>query len=319
MFNFKKNKTATEKKTDQRLSWKERLTQGLSKTRGRFTHNLSTLMRGKKTIDEDLAENLESQLLLADIGIETTQKLIKSLTQHAKRSELADEKALLSLLKHELLALLQPCESILTVSHQPSIFLMVGVNGAGKTTTIAKMAHYYQQQQLTVMLAAGDTFRAAAIEQLQIWGERHDIPVIAQNRHADSASVIFDSVSAAKKRGIDVLIADTAGRLHTQEHLMNELKKIKRVIRKCISNAPHEILLIIDAGMGQNALIQAKQFDKAVGLTGIALTKLDGTAKGGIIFSIADQMKLPIRFIGVGEQADDLKPFNAQEFIDALF
>jgi len=319
MFSFRKNKNTSEKKQSKPISWRQRLKNGLQKTRHQLADNLATLLRGKKTLDEELYEELEAQLLLADVGIETTQRILEQLSQQAKRSELQDETALISHLKNELLALLEPCEKKLVMEQKPFILLMVGVNGAGKTTTIAKIAKFYKQAGQKIMLAAGDTFRAPAIEQLQIWGERNQVPVIAQARNADSAAVIFDSVQAAKKREMDLVIADTAGRLHTQEHLMNELRKIKRVIKKCIPSAPHETLLVIDASMGQNALIQAKQFHEAIGITGIALTKLDGTAKGGIIFSIANQLNVPIRFIGLGEKVDDLRPFHAHEFIDALF
>jgi len=319
MFNFRKNKKTSEKTQSKPVSWRQRLKNGLRKTRHQLADNLAMLLRGKKTLDEELYEALEAQLLLADVGIETTQRILEQLSQQAKRSELQDETALISHLKNELLALLEPCEKKLVMEQKPFILLTVGVNGVGKTTTIAKMADFYKKAGQKIMLAAGDTFRAAAIEQLQIWGERNQVPVIAQVRNADSAAVIFDSIQAAKKRQMDLLIADTAGRLHTQEHLMNELRKIKRVIKKCIPSAPHETLLVIDASMGQNALIQAKQFHEAIGITGIALTKLDGTAKGGIIFSIADQLNVPIRFIGVGEKVDDLRPFHAHEFIDALF
>ena len=319
MLKFKKNKHSTEKNKVKPMTWHQRLRQGIQKIRNQFTYNVATLLRGKKTIDDELYQALETQLLLADVGIETTQKILNQLTQEAKRSVLNDETALFSFLKQHLFELLSPCEKKLAVEQNPFILLTVGVNGVGKTTTIAKIANFYKQAGQKIMLAAGDTFRAAAIEQLQIWGERNQVPVIAQQRNADSAAVIFDSVQAAKKRQIDLLIADTAGRLHTQEHLMNELRKIKRVIKKCVSTAPHETLLVIDASMGQNALVQAKQFHDAIGITGIALTKLDGTAKGGIIFSIADQLEIPIRFIGVGEKIDDLRPFHVQEFIDALF
>jgi fused signal recognition particle receptor len=320
MFNFIKNKKSTHKNeaATTPLSWQTRLKNSLRKTRLKFTDNLVALLRGKKNIDDKLYEALETELLLADVGIETTQKILTQLTDQTKRSALNDETALFSLLKQILLELLTPCEQPLTINEKPFVLLTVGVNGTGKTTTIAKIAHFYQQHNKKIMLAAGDTFRAAAIEQLQVWGERNNLPVIAQKQNADSAAVIFDSIQAAKTRGVDLLIADTAGRLHTQEHLMNELRKIKRVIKKCIETAPHEVLLIIDASMGQNALMQAKQFHEAIGVTGIALTKLDGTAKGGILFAIADQLHLPIRFIGVGEAADDLQPFQAKAFIDAL-
>ena len=319
MFNFRKKKNSTEKKQQKPISFYQRLKNGLQKTHHHLLDNLATLLRGKKTIDEELYEALEAQLLLADVGIQTTQKILEQLSQQAKRSELENETALFSYLKNELLILLKPCEKKLIIKEKPFVLLTVGVNGVGKTTTIAKIANFYKQAGQKIMLAAGDTFRAAAIEQLQIWGERNEVPVIAQGRNADSAAVIFDSIQAAIKRQMDLLIADTAGRLHTQEHLMNELRKIKRVIKKCIPEAPHETLLVIDASMGQNALIQAKQFHEAMEITGIALTKLDGTAKGGIIFSIADQLGVPIRFIGIGEKVDDLRPFHANEFIDALF
>jgi fused signal recognition particle receptor len=319
MFNFKKNKKSKDNDSSKTLSWRSRLQHGLRKTRLKFTNNLANLLYGKKTIDDELYEALEAQLLLADVGIETTQKILENLIEITGRSDLNDAKALMNHLKQTLFELLKPYEQSLTLNTKPFVLLTVGVNGAGKTTTIAKLAHFYQKNNQKVLLGAGDTFRAAAIEQLQVWGERNNVPVIAQKQNADSAAVIFDSIQAAKTRQVDLIIADTAGRLHTQEHLMNELRKIKRVIKKCMATAPHEVLLIIDASMGQNALTQAKQFHQAIGLTGIALTKLDGTAKGGIVFSIADQLNLPIRFIGVGEKIDDLQPFQAKAFIEALF
>ena len=300
-------------------SWFKRLTTGLKKTRAQLGEGIASTFLGKKVIDDELFETLETTLLLADLGIETTQKILKNLTSDVARKQLNDPVSLKEGLKKQLADILMPCEQPLSLTHEPFILLMVGVNGAGKTTSIAKIANYYKNQDKHLMLAAGDTFRAAAIEQLQVWGERNKVPVIAQHSGADSASVIYDAIESAQAKHIDLLIADTAGRLHTQSHLMEELKKVTRVISKLDATAPHEVMLVIDATMGQNALQQAKQFHEAVGVTGITLTKLDGTAKGGIIFAIADQLKLPIRFIGVGESIDDLEPFNADEFIDALF
>ncbi|MGL5239092.1 MAG: signal recognition particle-docking protein FtsY, partial [Plesiomonas shigelloides] len=277
------------------------------------------LFRGKK-IDDDLFEELEEQLLIADVGVSTTSKIIGNLTQHASRKQLRDAEALYGLLKEEMSDILTPVEAPLQVEgHTPYVILMVGVNGVGKTTTIGKLARQFQSEGKSVMLAAGDTFRAAAVEQLQVWGQRNKIPVIAQHTGADSASVIYDAIQAAKARGVDVLIADTAGRLQNKSHLMEELKKIVRVMKKIDENAPHEIMLTLDAGTGQNAISQAKLFQEAVGLTGITLTKLDGTAKGGVIFAIADQFGIPIRYIGVGEGIEDLRPFHAKDFIEALF
>ncbi|MBX4132615.1 signal recognition particle-docking protein FtsY [Frischella sp. Ac48] len=296
-----------------------RLKNGLFKTKQNIGSGLFSLFKGKK-IDDELFEELEEQLLIADVGIDTTQKIIHSLTEHASRKQLKDAEALNQLLKDELRAILTKVDQPLDIqTHQPYVILMVGVNGVGKTTTIGKLAKQFQNQGKSVMLAAGDTFRAAAVEQLQVWGERNDIPVIAQHINADSASVIFDAIQAAKSRKIDVLIADTAGRLQNKSHLMDELKKIVRVMKKIDETAPHEIMLTIDASTGQNAISQTKIFNEAVGVTGITLTKLDGTAKGGVIFSIADQFNIPIRFIGVGEKIDDLRPFIADDFIEALF
>ncbi|WVD64260.1 signal recognition particle-docking protein FtsY [Utexia brackfieldae] len=296
-----------------------RLKQGLFKTKKNIGSGFLNLFRGKK-IDDDLFEMLEEQLLIADVGIGTTQKLIKSLTEHASRKELKDADALHDLLKQEMTEILNQVDGKLdTSAHRPFVILMVGVNGVGKTTTIGKLARQFQAEGKSVMLAAGDTFRAAAVEQLQEWGNRNHIPVIAQHTNADSASVIFDAMQAAKAKNIDVLIADTAGRLQNKAHLMDELKKIVRVMKKQDESAPHEIMLTIDAGTGQNAISQTQLFDDAVGLTGITLTKLDGTAKGGIIFSLADQFSIPIRYIGVGEKIEDLRPFVATDFIDALF
>lgn len=297
-----------------------RLKQGLSKTSQNLGNGLASLFLGKK-IDDDLYEELETQLLMADVGVDTSQKLIKQLVQHADRRQLKDADSLYEKLQQEMASLLDDVEKPLDVSNPegPFVILMVGVNGVGKTTTIGKMAQQFKQQGKSVMLAAGDTFRAAAVEQLQVWGERNQIPVIAQHSGADSASVIFDAYQAAKARKIDVLIADTAGRLQNKAHLMEELKKIVRVMKKIDGAAPHEVMLTLDAGTGQNALSQAKLFHEAVELTGISLTKLDGTAKGGVIFAIADQFKLPIRYIGVGESIDDLRVFNSKDFIRALF
>ncbi len=298
-----------------------RLKAGLGKTRHQLGDGLATLVLGSKQIDDDLLEEIETQLLMADVGITATSKIIADLTGKAKRNELRDADALMNRLQELLGEMLAPASEPLVIetSKQPFVILMVGVNGVGKTTTIGKLAKKYQQQGMSVMLAAGDTFRAAAVEQLQVWGERNAIPVIAQHTGADSASVLFDGLQAAKSRGIDVLIADTAGRLHTKSNLMDELAKVKRVMQKLDPEAPHEIMLVVDAGTGQNALNQAEQFHKSVGLTGLTLTKLDGTAKGGVIFALADKLQLPIRFIGVGEGIDDLRPFEAHDFISALF
>lgn len=305
---------------DKKPGFFARLKQGLSKTSQNLGNGLASLFLGKK-IDDDLYEELETQLLMADVGVDTSQKLIKQLVQHADRRQLKDADSLYEKLQQEMAELLDVVEQPLQVEHQdgPFVILMVGVNGVGKTTTIGKMAQQFKQQGKSVMLAAGDTFRAAAVEQLQVWGERNQIPVIAQHSGADSASVIFDAYQAAKARKIDVLIADTAGRLQNKAHLMEELKKIVRVMKKIDGAAPHEVMLTLDAGTGQNALSQAKLFHEAVELTGISLTKLDGTAKGGVIFAIADQFKLPIRYIGVGESIDDLRVFNSKDFIRALF
>lgn len=296
-----------------------RLKRSLLKTKQNLGSGFIGLFRGKK-IDDDLFEELEEQLLIADVGVETTGKIIGSLTQHASRKQLKDAEALYDKLKEEMSTILLKVNQPLDVSGKtPFVILMIGVNGVGKTTTIGKLARQFQAEGKSVMLAAGDTFRAAAVEQLQVWGERNRIPVIAQHTGADSASVIFDAVQAAKARNIDVLIADTAGRLQNKAHLMEELKKIVRVMKKLDEHAPHEVMLTLDASTGQNAVNQAKLFHEAVGLTGITLTKLDGTAKGGVIFAIADQFSIPIRYIGVGEGIEDLRPFKADDFIEALF
>lgn len=298
-----------------------RLKQGLSKTSASIGEGMASLFLGKKAIDDELLDDLETRLLTADVGVEATSVIIQRLTQKVARKELADSDALYKSLQGELAAMLRPVEQPLKIASQnkPFVILVVGVNGAGKTTTIGKLAKKLQLEGKKVMLAAGDTFRAAAVEQLQVWGERNKIPVIAQHTGADSASVIFDAVQAAKARGIDVLIADTAGRLHTKDNLMEELKKVRRVIGKLDADAPHEVLLVLDAGTGQNAINQAKQFNQTVELTGLALTKLDGTAKGGVIFALAKQFGLPIRYIGVGEGIDDLRTFEAEPFVQALF
>ncbi len=282
---------------------------------------MASLFLGRKAIDDDLLDEIETRLLTADVGVEATSVIVQSLTQKVARKQLADSDALYKALQEELAALLRPVEQPLKIDggRAPYVILVVGVNGVGKTTTIGKLAKKLQLEGKKVMLAAGDTFRAAAVEQLQVWGERNNIAVIAQHTGADSASVIFDAVQAAKARGVDVLIADTAGRLHTKDNLMEELKKVRRVIGKLDDSAPHEVLLVLDAGTGQNAINQAKQFHQAVNLSGLALTKLDGTAKGGVIFALAKQFGLPIRYIGVGEGIDDLRTFEADAFVKALF
>ena len=298
-----------------------RLKQGLSKTSASIGEGMASLFLGKKIIDDDLLDEIETRLLTADVGVEATSVIIKNLTQKVARKQLTDADALYKSLQAELAAMLKPVEQPLKIEakNKPFVILVVGVNGAGKTTTIGKLAKKLQLEGKKVMLAAGDTFRAAAVEQLQVWGERNNIPVIAQHTGADSASVIFDAVQAAKARGIDVLIADTAGRLHTKDNLMEELKKVRRVIGKLDEDAPHEVLLVLDAGTGQNAISQTKQFNQTVALTGLALTKLDGTAKGGVIFALAKQFNIPIRFIGVGEGIDDLRDFESEPFVQALF
>lgn len=304
-----------------KLGFFARLKQGLSKTSASIGEGMASLFLGKKAIDDDLLDELETRLLTADVGVEATTAIMQNLARRVSRKELADSGALYKALQEELASLLKPVEQPLVIdsSKQPFVILVVGVNGVGKTTTIGKLAKKLQLEGKKVMLAAGDTFRAAAVEQLQIWGERNKIAVIAQHTGADSASVIFDAVQAAKARGIDVLIADTAGRLHTKDNLMEELKKVRRVMGKLDESAPHEVLLVLDAGTGQNAINQTKQFNQSVELTGLALTKLDGTAKGGVIFALAKQFGTPIRYIGVGEGIDDLRTFEADAFVDALF
>ncbi|HFD91703.1 MAG TPA: signal recognition particle-docking protein FtsY [Gammaproteobacteria bacterium] len=321
MFGFGKKKDR--EKTPQEASGGSffgRLKKGLARTRDGLFGGLGDLLRGGKSIDDEVLEEIEMHLLSADVGVEATRGIIEDLTARLSRHELNDSEALFAALREDMQKILEPCSQPLEISgHQPFVILMVGVNGVGKTTTIGKLARRFQQEGRSVMLAAGDTFRAAAVEQLVTWGERHQVPVIAQPRASDPASVIFDALQSARARKVDVLIADTAGRLHTQSNLMEELKKVKRVMSRIDDTAPHEIMLVVDAGTGQNALAQAVQFDEAVGLTGITLTKLDGTAKGGVIFAIARKTGIPIRYIGVGEQAEDLRVFDAEEFVQALF
>ncbi|MBV1787780.1 signal recognition particle-docking protein FtsY [Marinobacterium sp. D7] len=299
----------------------ERIKSGLSRTKAGLTEQLGSLFLGSKEIDDDLLEEIETLLLMADVGVEATTEIVTRLTDRVERKQLKDPEALREALKEELADLLGGVEHPLRLPEDktPAVILMVGVNGVGKTTTIGKLAKRYQSEGKSVMLAAGDTFRAAAVEQLQVWGERNNVPVVAQHTGADSASVLFDALQSAKAKGVDVLIADTAGRLQNKDNLMQELQKVVRVMQKLDPSAPHEVMLVLDAGTGQNAISQAKQFKEAVGVSGITLTKLDGTAKGGIIFAIAKQFGLPIRFIGVGEQVDDLRPFDAKEFVQALF
>ena len=299
-----------------------RFKRGLSKTRHQLGDGVGRLLLGKKELDAALLEELETLLICADIGIETTKNILQQLADGVARNQLADGDAVFAALKSRMQAILTEVAQPLipmTDDKSPFVILMVGVNGAGKTTTIGKLAKQYQLAGKKVMLAAGDTFRAAAIEQLHVWGERNQIAVVAQHTGADSASVIFDALQAAKARGMDVLIADTAGRLHTQNNLMDELKKIKRVLHKLDPNAPHETMLVLDASIGQNALNQAREFNQAVGVTGITMTKLDGTAKGGIVFAIADELGIPFRYLGIGEGIDDLQPFDAPQFVNAIF
>lgn len=298
-----------------------RIKAGLSRTKANLAEGLGALFLGAKEIDDDLLEEIETHLLMADVGVEATTDIIGKLTDRVSRKQLADADALYAALKDELAALLEGAEQPLDLesSKGPFVLLMVGVNGVGKTTTIGKLAKKYQAEGKSVMLAAGDTFRAAAVEQLQVWGDRNNVPVVAQHTGADSASVLFDALQSAQAKNIDVVIADTAGRLQNKDHLMQELEKVVRVMKKLDPDAPHEVMLVLDAGTGQNAMSQAKLFKEAVGVSGISLTKLDGTAKGGIIFAIAKQLDLPIRYIGVGEQIDDLRPFRAKEFVSALF
>jgi fused signal recognition particle receptor len=298
-----------------------RLKQGLKRTGGGFAQGMGTFLLGKKEIDDDVLEDLETALLLADVGVEATNQIVENLSGGIKRKELADGEAVVEALKAELAQLLETSEQPLVIdgSHKPFVILVVGVNGVGKTTTIGKLARRYRDEGKSVMLAAGDTFRAAAVEQLQAWGERNNVPVIAQQTGSDSASVLYDALEAATARGVDILIADTAGRLHNKDNLMDELKKVVRVMGKVDASAPHETLLVLDAGTGQNALSQASAFQSVVNVSGLALTKLDGTAKGGVIFAISKETGLPVRYIGVGEAVEDLRPFKADEFVSALF
>lgn len=297
-----------------------RIREGLSRTSSNFAEGLGKLFLGKKEIDEDLLEDIETQLLVADVGLDATTEIIDRLTDGVARKQLSDADALYKALKGSLVELLDKVESPLALPEKkPAVILVVGVNGVGKTTTIGKLAKRFQSEGKSVMLAAGDTFRAAAVEQLQVWGERNQVPVVAQHTGADSASVIYDAVASAQTKGVDIVIADTAGRLHNKSNLMEELAKVKRVMAKLDDSAPHEVLLVLDAGTGQNALNQAEQFIEAADVTGIALTKLDGTAKGGVIFALSQKFGLPVRFIGVGEGIDDLQPFNADAFVRALF
>ncbi len=312
---FKKNQNKDIKTDTKKTSLKERL----SKSKRRLGDGLSSILIGKKQIDDELLDELEMLMISADIGIQTTDKIIESVRKKASRKELKDGDSLYQLIKIELETLLVDENLLEPISDSTFVILVVGINGAGKTTTIGKLAKSFQSQGKSVMLAAGDTFRAAAVEQLQIWGERNEIPVIAQKIGADAASVVYDAYQSAVAKNIDILIADTAGRLHTQDNLMQELEKIKRVLKKHHENAPHETLLVIDGGSGQNAVQQANEFHKSIELSGIAVTKLDGTAKGGVLFAISDSLNLPIRYIGIGEAIDDLKPFHAKDFINALF
>ena len=317
MLNFfkKKQNPSLKEEEEQKSSLRDRL----FKSKKKLGDGLSSLVIGKKKIDEDLLEELEVLLISSDVGIQTTDKVIESVRKKASRKELKNEDSLYQLIKLELESLLVTDSDLEPSTEIPFVILVVGINGAGKTTTIGKLAKLFQGEGKSVMLAAGDTFRAAAVEQLQVWGERNDITVIAQKTGADAASVVYDAYQSAIAKKTDILIADTAGRLHTQDNLMQELEKIKRVLKKHNENAPHETLLVIDGGSGQNAVQQANEFHKSINLSGLAITKLDGTAKGGVLFSISDALKLPIRFIGVGEAIEDLKPFNSKDFVDALF
>ena len=306
--------------SEDKVGFFKRLKSGLGKTRSKLSEGIQSVFLGEKTLDEEMLEELETILLTSDVGVSATQEIIGDLTKKVGRKELTDTTAVYHHLQETLVDLLRPVELVLkTDSNHPFVILMVGVNGVGKTTTIGKLAKLFQAEGKSVMLAAGDTFRAAAVDQLRIWGERNEVPVIAQDTGADSASVVFDAVAAARARNIDVLIADTAGRLQNKKNLMDELTKITRVLQKIDPTAPHEVILVLDAGTGQNALSQAREFQKAVDVSGLVLTKLDGTAKGGVIFALAQQLKIPIRYVCVGEKIDDLRPFSAEEFVTALF
>lgn len=319
---FKKDKTpeapAKAEAAASKASWTERLKQGLSRTRSQLGNQLSSLFGGGK-IDADVYEELETILLTSDVGISATQALLDDIKQRVARQALSDTTQLKAALKESLMALLAPLEKpLITTEHQPFVIMLTGVNGAGKTTTIGKLTHLFQAEGKSVLIAAGDTFRAAAREQLQAWGERNDVHVVA-SEGGDAAAVIFDAINSAKAKGIDIVLADTAGRLPTQLNLMEEISKVKRVINKALPGAPHEVLLVLDANTGQNAVMQVKAFDDALGVTGLVLSKLDGTAKGGVIAAIAQTRPIPIRFIGVGESIEDLRPFKASEFVEALF
>ena len=331
MFGFIKRKqkntseaaaTSVETPTSAEESTKDKaadLSHSLEKTKRTFSDGMADFLLGKKSIDSELLDELETRLLSADVGVNATTTIIDELQNDISRKVISDADSLQVKLAEIMKTILQPCEQTLnTESAKPFVILVVGINGAGKTTSIGKLAHHFIQQGKSVMLAAGDTFRAAAVEQLQEWGKRNNVPVVSQGTGADPASVIFDAVQSASSKNIDIIIADTAGRLHTQDNLMDELAKIKRVLAKIDASAPHETLIVMDASFGQNALHQAQQFHDSIGLTGMAVTKLDGTAKGGILFSIAKTLKLPVRFIGIGEGINDLRPFNAAEFVDAL-
>ncbi len=320
MFGFGKSKQK-EKEETKSVGMFGRLRDRLTRTRTSLVGGLGNLMMGRKEIDEEVLEELEMMLLTADVGVDATQQIIDDLTERVSRKQLGDSGALYAALREDMLKILAPASQPLVCDceKQPYVILMVGINGVGKTTTIGKLAKKFQAEGKSVMLAAGDTFRAAAVEQLQVWGERNNIAVVAQPRASDPASVIFDAMDSARSKGMDILIVDTAGRLHTQTNLMEELKKIRRVLSRHDESAPHEVMLVVDAGTGQNAITQAEQFHKAVGLTGLTLTKLDGTAKGGVLFAIANKLNIPIRFIGVGEGIEDLRTFDAEEFVDALF
>jgi len=319
---FKKDKTpeapAKAEAAAFKASWTERLKQGLSRTRSHLGNQLASLFGGGK-IDADVYEELETILLTSDVGISATQVLLDDIKQRVARQALSDTTQLKAALKESLMALLAPLEKpLITTEHQPFVIMLTGVNGAGKTTTIGKLTHLFQAEGKSVLIAAGDTFRAAAREQLQAWGERNDVHVVSSDG-GDAAAVIFDAINSAKAKGIDIVLADTAGRLPTQLNLMEEISKVKRVINKALPGAPHEVLLVLDANTGQNAVMQVKAFDDALGVTGLVLSKLDGTAKGGVIAAIAQTRPIPIRFIGVGESIEDLRPFKASEFVEALF
>ncbi len=324
MFGFgkkKQNEAADPQVEPQPPGMFGRLRDRLTRTRSSLVGGLGNLMLGRKAIDDEVLEELEMMLLTADVGVDATQQIIVDLTERVSRKQLGDSGALYAALREDMLKILAPASVPLVcdAEKQPYVILMVGINGVGKTTTIGKLAKKLQAEGKSVMLAAGDTFRAAAVEQLQVWGERNQIAVVAQPRASDPASVIFDAMESARAKQMDILIVDTAGRLHTQTNLMEELKKIRRVLARHDQSAPHEVMLVVDAGTGQNAITQAEQFNQAVGLTGLTLTKLDGTAKGGVLFAIANKLSVPIRFIGVGEGIEDLRAFDAEEFIDALF